>query len=109
MAYKIPLSNKTGINFDYYGVNRFSALRWNTFMQCWVCDYSFDEDITVNSLALRAGINILQQFGIPFNIYIVNNSFSDLDPGNFGSLSAFIFTREDAQNLITYKNPNPGG
>lgn len=104
MAYKIPLSNTKGVSFDYIGVNRFSALRWNLFMQCWVSDYSFDDDTTVYSLALRAGLNPLAQFGIPFAIYVVNNSNAELDPGNFSSLSAFIFTEADVQALLTYSS-----
>lgn len=89
MSYRVPLSNKGGILVDFYGSTRFSAVRWNNIMRSWVCDFSCG-DIVVNSLALRAGTNLLKQFGAPFSLYVVNNGSSELDPGKFSSITAYI-------------------
>lgn len=89
MSYIVPLSNKSGITIDYQGTTRFSAARWNNLMRCWVCDFQWN-DVVVNSFALRAGTNRMKQFGVPFYLYIINNSEPTLDPGKFTSITAYI-------------------
>ena len=89
MSYIVPLSNKAGIIVDYFGTTRFSAVRWNNFMRCWVCDFQLN-DIVVNSLPLRSGTDMLKQYGTPYYLYIVNNSEPTLDPGKFTSITAYI-------------------
>lgn len=94
MSYIIPLSNKVGSVIDFQGSVRFSACRWNNYMRCWVVDFSWN-NVTVLSLALRSGTNILKQYGVPFNIYVVNNASPALDPGNFSTLTAYIVDPSD--------------
>jgi hypothetical protein len=89
MSYRVPLSNKGGIVVDWYGSTRFSAVRWNNIMRCWVCDFK-NGTAEINSLALRAGTDLLKQFGLPYSLYIVNNGSPGLDPGQFSSLTAYI-------------------
>lgn len=89
MSYIVPLSNKGGIILDYQGTTRFSALRWNNLMRCWVCDFQWN-DVVVKSFALRSGTNTLKQFGVPFSLYIINNTNPTLDPGKFTSITAYI-------------------
>lgn len=89
MSYQVPLSNKNGITLDYQGLTRFSKLRWNLQMQCWVCDFQWNS-VVVNSLAVRAGTNLLKQFGTPFHLYIVNNSDPTIDPSGFSTITAYI-------------------
>ncbi|MGF6139034.1 hypothetical protein [Pseudomonas laurylsulfatiphila] len=89
MSYIVPLSNKGGIVVDFLGNTRFSTVRWNNIMRCWVCDFQWN-DVVVKSFALRAGTNMLKQFGVPFYLYIVNNAEPILDPGKFTSITAYI-------------------
>lgn len=89
MSYIVPLSNKAGIVVDFYGTTRFSTVRWNNIMRCWVCDFKWGS-VVVDSLALRAGTNILKQYGVPFSMYVVNNGSPELDPGKFSSITAYI-------------------
>ena len=94
MSYIIPLSNKAGITTDVKGITSFGKCRWNPWMRCWVTDFRWN-DAKVLSLALRAGTNILKQYGVPFNVYIVNNSSPTLDPGNFSTITAYIIEVAD--------------
>lgn len=94
MSYIVPLSNKGGIILDYQGTTRFSAVRWNNFMRCWVCDFQWN-NVVVNSFALRSGTNMLKQYGVPFYLYIVNNSNNALDPGKFSSITAYIIEPDE--------------
>lgn len=94
MSYQIPLSNKAGIIVDFQGSVRFSMCRWNNIMRCWVTDFTWN-NVTVLSLALRSGTNILKQYGVPFNIYVVNMASPTLDPGNFSTLTAYIVETAD--------------
>lgn len=89
MSYVVPLSDAGGVSLDYQGNTRFSAVRWNNLMRCWVCDFQW-ESVLVNSLALRAGTDVLKQYGVPFYMYIVNNGSPALDPGTFSSITAYI-------------------
>lgn len=109
MGYRIPLSNKTGVTYDYKGVTTFGPCRWNSYMQCWVTDFNFEDEVIVQSFALRGGVNCLRQFNIPYSIYVVNKANNKLDPGNFSSLVALIFEEGDLQSVIDDNNPNPGG
>lgn len=94
MSYIVPLSNKGGIIVDYQGTTRFSAARWNNYMRCWVCDFQWNK-VVVKSLALRAGSNVLKQFGVPFLLYIMNNSDPTIDPGKFTSITAYIIEDDE--------------
>lgn len=98
MSYIVPLSNKGGIILDYQGTVRFSTVRWNNIMRCWVCNFQWN-DVVVNSFALRAGVNLLKQFGVPFNLYIVNNSNPVFDPGKFSSITAYIIEEGELVGL----------
>lgn len=109
MGYIIPLSNKTGITFEYKGVSTFGKVRWNYFMQCWVTDFNYEDKVIVQSLVLRGGINCLRQFNIPYSIYILNRANPKLDPGNFGSLTAVVLEESDIQSLVNNQQPTAGG
>ena len=58
-------------------------------MRCWICDFTWEE-VVVNSLALRAGTDLLKQYSVPFMLFIVNNGSPTLDPGKFSSITAYI-------------------
>lgn len=96
----IPLSKSANIYVDYLGGSlKFGKCEWNNNMRCWLSDVSF-LGTTVNRVALRAGVNTLKQFGLPFAVLIVNKNNAALDPGNFESITAYIFDEEEIGELL---------
>ena len=94
MSYIVPLSNRVGSVIDFQGSVSFTKCRWNNVMRCWVTDFTWNK-VVVLSLALRSGTNMLKQYGVPFNLYIVNSAAPNLDPGNFSTLTAYIVDTAD--------------
>lgn len=103
MAYRINIPYGSGVTFDYGGKFTFSALRWNPYMFCWVCDLLFD-DYLVKSLAIRGGVNILRKFNIPMNLYIVNSKDPTIDPIDYSSIVMYVLEQGDLQEAVLESN-----
>ena len=104
MAKRIRVERGYGNTFDYKGGTVYmSAMRWNIFTFCWICDFRYN-DVSIKGLCIRGGVNILGQYGIPFNIYVVNAADVELDPIKFSGIRLFIIEPGDLSQVIDDSN-----
>lgn len=96
----IPLSKSANIYVDYLGGSlKFGQCFWNNNMRCWVADVAY-RGVEVTRIPLRSGTNILKQFAFTFGVLIVNRNDTEVDPGNFESIVAFILDEAEIGDLI---------
>lgn len=99
MAQLISLSRSANVNLDYKGKSlRFTIPRWNKYNFCFTTDLSVDDE-TIYGVALRSGVDVLRQFDLGFNLYVINADDIPLDPITFSALRLYILEESDAAAL----------
>ncbi len=99
MAQKINLQRNSNVNTEYKNYDlRFTIPRWNVYNFCFTTDITVNGE-TIYGVTLRAGINVVRQFNLPFTLYVINSDDILLDPITFSSIRLYILEEDDLKNL----------
>jgi len=100
MAKRINIKHDYGVGFDYEGKSySLSALKWNPYTYCWLTDITVDTRV-IYGVTIRSGVNILRQYGLDLNIYVINTVNITLDPIDFNTIYLFVFERGDLEEIV---------